>query len=179
MLFCPPQVTCPPLLLSRSKTQPAVATPPVATGRYQCPTTLSSLTPLLLRDLPSYANRTTQRRRQRQDLNYSSYIFAGQPDLNPIAITNPEYSPSFPQALPQQLFLSTLEQNFQDRVIKETQRFHWLFLTYSDKGNWSLTLMYSRQVKNAVVPPTDSSQTALAEAVSLWLRDCRAGQIKP
>ncbi len=185
MFFCPPEITCPPppLLLTRSKIQ-APTTPPLPTGRYQCPNTLASLTPLLLRDLPSYANRATQsRRRSMKDLSYSSYLLAGQPDLNPIAITNPEYSPVFAQSPPQQLFISTLEKQFSSRNTTEQQRFHWLFLTQSSRGGWHLALMYSRLGKNAqdptILPPLDSSQTPLGEAVSTWLRDCRAGQIKP
>jgi hypothetical protein len=184
MFFCPPAITCapPPLLLTRSKTQ-APELPPAVHGRYQCPTTLSLLTTLLLRDLPSYANRATQRRRQIKDPNYSSYILAGQPSLSPIDITNPEYSPVFPQSPPQQLFISTLEQQFKDRQVIDVQRFHWLLLTYSDRGSWHLALMYSGLgKKNAdaiLLPPIDSSQTPLGEAVEAWLRDCRSGQIKP
>ncbi len=185
MFFCPPAIICsPPLFfLTRSKTTPEPASLPVVRGRYQCPATLPSLTTLLIRDLPSYANRATQRRRQLKDPNYSSYILAGQPSLIPIDITNPEYSPVFPQSPPQQLFISTLEQQFKDRKVTDVQRFHWLFLTYSDRGSWHLALMYSGLgKKNAdalLPPPTDSSQTPLGEAVEIWLHDCRTGQIKP
>jgi hypothetical protein len=185
MFFCPPEITCPPLplLLTRSKIQAPVSVP-LPTGRYQCPSNLASLTPLLLRDLPSYANRAAQsRRRSVKDPNYTSYILAGQPDLNPIAITNPEYSPAAVQSSPQQLFISTLEKQFSSRNTIEQQRFHWLFLTQNNQGNWYLALMYSRLGKNAqnpkILPPLDSSQSPLGEAVSTWLRDCRAGQIKP
>jgi hypothetical protein len=134
--------------------------------------------------LPSYANRAAQsRRRNVKDPNYSNYILAGQPDLNSIAITNPEYSPAVAQSPPQQLFISTLERKFSSRNTIEQQRFHWLFLTQSNKGNWHLALMYSRLEKNAqdprILPPLDSSQTPMGEAVNIWLRDCRAGQIKP
>jgi hypothetical protein len=188
MFVCLPDTLCFPLpwLLVRSKTQDSnlPAAPRSVPGRYQCPTNLPSLTTLLLRDLPSYANRATQRRRRKvKDLNYSSYLLAGQPDLNPIAIANPEYSPAFPQSPPQQLFISTLEKQFQSNEITELQKFHWLFLTYSNKGSWNLALMYSRLSKNTpdstLLPSIDSSQTPLGEAVSIWLRDCRAGFIKP
>ena len=182
MFFCPPEMTCPPLLITRSKIQ-APPSEPLPMGRYQCPSTLASLTPLLLRDLPSYANRAAQsRRRSVKDPNYSSYILAGQPDLNPIVITNPEYT-AIAQSPPQQLFISTLEKQFSSRSTTEQQRFHWLFLTQNNKGNWHLALMYSRLGKNAqdpkILPSLDSSQSSLGEAVSTWLRDCRAGQIKP
>lgn len=185
MFFCTPATICPqlPLLLTRSKIQ-APENISAPTGRYQCPSTLAKLTPILLRDLPSYANRAAQsRRRSVKDLNYSSYIVAGQPNLNPIAITNPEYSPAATQSSPQQLFISTLEKPFSSRQNIEQQRFHWLFLTQNNKGNWHLALMYSRLEKNAanpkILPPLDSRQSPLGEAVSTWLRDCRAGQIKP
>jgi hypothetical protein len=184
MFVCPPGLPCPPLLLTRSKTQePPPATSSSLPARYQCPQTLSSLEPLLLRDLPSYANRVVQRHRKNKDLNYSIYLVAGQPDLNPITITNPEYSPAFPQAPPQQLFLSTLEQQLQNRETNEVQRFHWLLLTYSKKGSWNLAAMYSRSSKKfpdaTPLPPIDSSSSPLGEAINIWLRDCRAGQIKP
>ncbi len=183
MFVCPPAISCPPLLLTRSKIQePTPDNQP--TGRYQCPQTIAGLTPLLVRDLPSYANRATQRsRRSVKDLNYSSYTLAGQPNPNPIAVTNPEYSPAFAQSPPQQLFVSTLEKQFQGQQVTERQRFHWLFLSHSGQGRWHLALMYSRLGKNApdsaILPPLDSSQTPVGEAVNTWLRDCRAGYIKP
>ncbi len=183
MFVCLPAINCPPLLLARSKIQgPAPIAPPQ--GRYRCPSTLAGLTPLLIRDLPSYANRATQRsRRSVKDLNYSSYVLAGQPNLSPIAVTNPEYSPAFAQSPPQQLFISTLENQFQGQRMTERQRFHWLFLSHSGQGRWHLALMYSRLGKKApdstVLPSLDSSNTPVGEAVNLWLRDCRAGQIKP
>jgi hypothetical protein len=138
---------------------------------------------LLLRDLPAYANRVAQRRRSIKDPNYSSYLAAGQSESTPIAIDNPEYTPSLPQSAPYQLFISTLERQYQNHQATNYQRFHWLFLTYSPRGSWHLALIYSRVGKNAqdptLLPPTSSSNTPVGEAVQTWLRDCRVGNIKP
>lgn len=154
-----------------------------AIGRHQCPTTLATLTPLLLRDLPAYANRVVQRQRSIKDNSYSSYVVAGRPESNAITIDNPEYQPSRPQAAPFQLFVSTLERQYQNRQTTNYQRFHWIFLTYSPRSSWHLALIYSRLGKNAqdptLLPAIDSNNTPVGIAVRTWLRDCRAGKIQP
>ncbi|NJR66863.1 MAG: hypothetical protein HC772_18640 [Leptolyngbyaceae cyanobacterium CRU_2_3] len=63
----------------------------------------------------------------------------------------------------------------------ELQHYHWLFLTPTENYGWRLVLMFS-SLGNAPAnqppsPPQDTSQGVIAQAVRLWLRDCRAGSI--
>jgi hypothetical protein len=148
-----------------------------------CPADLDSLSRLLARDLPSYTNRVMQRRKKKGDRVYSSVVAAGNPESTPIPIVSREYSPVYPSAAPSQLFITTLERQYTDIKVTQLQQFHWLFLAKTRIG-WRLVTMYSRlNVKSpsadrSIVPPTESSNTAVGEAVRLWLKDCYAGGVR-
>ena len=156
--------------------------PIVSLAAQTCPKTLESLTSLMIRDLPSYANRLIQRRRKRTDEIYSSVITAGNLDLKPIEITSREYPPLFPQSAARQVFLTTLEQQYTGLRSAEIQQFHWLFLVETRLG-WRLVSMYSRTgisplAKDApIAPPTESSRTIVGEAIRIWLNDCHVGRV--
>lgn len=144
---------------------------------------MGALTELMVRDLTTYANLVAQRRRRKLDPHYNSYAVVGQTSLQPLAMANPEYPVARPRALPHQLFLTSLEKQYRPGPsFIEIQRFHWLFLTRSDRG-WNLVAMYSRVGSSdrdpLLLPPTESSTTPLGEAVTIWLRDCNAGQVRP
>jgi hypothetical protein len=156
----------------------ATANVPVMARRSnQCPATLPQLTELLIRDLPSYANRAAQRRRKNLDPNYSSYLAAGRPETIPQLIDNPEYRPAS-AATTVQLYFSTLERRYIGRQFTDLQQFHWLFLTRGKK-DWYLVTMYSRQGRSSgePLPPIESFQSPIGEAVQTWLRDCNTGNI--
>jgi hypothetical protein len=147
---------------------------------HQCPGTLPQLAELLIRDLPGYANRVAQRRRQKLDPNYSNYLAAGRPETIPQLIENPEYRPASPATAPLQLYLSTLEKRYVGRNSTDLQQFHWLFLA-KGKKSWYLVAMYSRQGRTSddPLPPIESLKSPVGEAVQIWLRDCNAGKIQP
>jgi hypothetical protein len=149
----------------------------------QCPGQLESLIPLMLRDLPSYANRVNQR-------VYSNYrtpetpgyvILAGRPEFTPLSLGPGEYRPTT-QDQPPQVFFTTLERQYLKGKSVSLQHYHWLFLTQTRKG-WQLIMMFSALGDNPPdqppTPPQDSSQGVIAQAVRLWLRDCTAGSIAP
>jgi hypothetical protein len=157
--------------------------PPALAARpnYQCPTTLPKLTELLIRDLPSYANRSEQRRRPKVNtINYTNYLTAGRPEIAAQLIENPEYRPTLPSASPLQLYLSTLEKRYAGQNSTELQQFHWLFLA-KGKKDWYLVAMYSRQGRptGEPLPPVESLQSPVGDGVQIWLRDCNAGKISP
>lgn len=159
------------------------ANPPALVARvdHQCPTTLPKLTELLIRDLPSYANRSEQRRRPKVNtVNYTNYLTAGRPETAAQLIENPEYRPQVPAAAPLQLYLSTLEKRYAGQNSTELQQFHWLFLA-KGKKDWYLVAMYSRQGRTTgePLPPVESVQSPVGEGVQIWLRDCNAGKIQP
>lgn len=144
---------------------------------------VETLTTQLLRDLPSYANRVSQRSRRRNrtvDI-YSYVLLAGRPEFVPLTLGPGEYTPVDSASLvepPQQVFITTLERQYIDGKPVELQDYHWLFLTKTDSG-WRLAMMFSRTGPylggQPPTPPRDSSNGVIAQAISTWLRDCRGG----
>lgn len=159
---------------------------PVLAKTISCPADLETLTSLLLRDLPGYANRVIQQtRRVNRTVTSSSYVLlAGRPEFEPLTLGPGEYTP--PNAgvnpePPQQLFFTTLERQYLSGKASEIQLYHWLFLSRTSDG-WRLAIMFSQIGSSAPnrppTPPRESSKGIVGQAVSLWLRDCRAGAIR-
>ena len=154
-------------------------------GRYSCPADLEGLTPLLLRDLPAYGNRMLQRSRRRTIANQPpSYILlAGNPDTQPLSLGPGPYTSTTPGQTPlQQLFITTLEREYVSGSPVKVQQFHWLFLTRSDE-TWYLAIAYTRvggyPLQGPTTPTKESTNGLIGQAVQNWLRDCRAGRIRP
>lgn len=153
----------------------------------QCPADVETLTALLLRDLPGYANRISQRARRRSQTDnlYSSVITAGRPEFEPLTLGPGQYTSADPAAAvepPKQVFLTTLERQYTAGKAVELQLFHWLFLVYTDRG-WQLAMMYSRirpsPEGSLPTPPLESSNGIIGQGVRTWLRDCHVGYIRP
>jgi hypothetical protein len=157
--------------------------PIVSLAANTCPANVDSLTSLLIRDLPSYANRVIQRRRKRTDAFYSSLLTAGRPEFTPIDLPSREYPERFPQAAPTQVFITTLERQYTGSQSAEIQQFHWLFLAKTRLG-WRLGNIYTRtSVANRtddtpIAPPVESSRTIVGEAIRIWLNDCYLGKVR-
>jgi hypothetical protein len=154
----------------------------VASAPDTCPVQVKSLTDLLVRDLPGYANRVIQQRRSRKDRTYSSIVTASVPELKPIDTISREYPPRFPQSAPTQVFISTLERQYTGLQSAQLQQFHWLFLAKTSLG-WRLVNIYARTggspgANTPVTPPTESSRTVVGEAIRIWLNDCHLGKIR-
>lgn len=147
---------------------------------------VETLTTQLLKDLPSYANRVSQRARRRHrtiDI-YSYVLLAGRPEFAPLTLGPGEYMPAEPASLvepPDQVFITTLERQYTNGKLVELQQYHWLFLTQTDSG-WRLAMMFSRTGGYpGGKPPTrprDSSNGVIAQAIRTWLRDCQAGTVR-
>lgn len=159
-----------------------------------CPQEIQSLTTLMLRDLPGYANRAMQRSRRLGLESSNSYVVvAGNPDFNPINTDlNPRLGNGTPGDNPpqhfserqlQQVFFTTLNREYQGSRLVEVQEFHRLFLVQTSQG-WQLALMYSRTGSTgspspqSVTPVRESLNSAVGQAVSTWLRDCQAGTLR-
>lgn len=154
--------------------------------RTDCPGSLQSLMPTLLRDLPSYANRVNQRAyTDHRTTEVPGYVLiAGRPEYEPLPLANNTLTST--QADVQQVFFTTLERQYLSGQAFRLQHHHWLFLTQTQNG-WRFVLMLS-SIGNAAsstaadeppTPPQDSSQGVIAQAVRIWLRDCEAGFIAP
>ncbi|BAU64566.1 hypothetical protein STA3757_19380 [Stanieria sp. NIES-3757] len=146
-----------------------------------CPADIKTLTSLLLRDLPNYANRVIQ---TTQNLNQAAgietyIITAGKAEYEPLNLPQLQYDPITSDS-PEQVFFTVLERQYSNNQRLERQTFHWLFLTPSDEG-WYMVTMYSRfgssGQNNLPTPPQESSNGIIGQAVNRWLRDCRGGSI--
>ncbi len=148
---------------------------------------IETLTTQMLRDLPSYANRTIQRARppllsKLPDV-YSYMLVAGKPDFTPLPLNPEGYSTDVTKnASPgvEQVFFTTLERLYTSGKAVNLQQFHWLFLTKTKSG-WRLVMMFSQtgyyQAKKLPTPPQDSSNGDIAQAINIWLRDCQAAKV--
>jgi hypothetical protein len=150
--------------------------------KVQCPNQLETLIPLLLRDLPSYANRVNQRAytdyRTRERPGY--VLLAGRPEYEPLTLEAGEYVSASESEVPQ-VFFTTLERQYFSEDAFRLQHYHWLFLTQTENG-WRFVLMLSTvgdyPSDEPPTPPRDSSQGVIAQAIRLWLRDCEVGSIR-
>ena len=146
-----------------------------------CPTDLETLTVRMLKDLPNYANRVIQRgRRLERDLDIFSYILvAGRPEFEPLDLGSSQYKPVFPDST-EQMFFTTLEREHGGINSAVIENYHWLFLTETSSG-WRLVMMFSRLGSSSpdfpLSPVLDSSNSAIAEGIRIWLRDCRANSL--
>ncbi|MEG3929342.1 MULTISPECIES: hypothetical protein [unclassified Microcoleus] len=146
-------------------------------ARSPCPADLETLVDRLLQDLPSYANRVIVRSHFSRNTNtppgyaLPQIILAGRPEFEPLPL-------NFEDALPEnasQVFITTLERQYRGGERVEIQQYHWLFLTKTENG-WELAKLVSRFGNAADIRPllSQDSESEIAEAIRLWLRDCQA-----
>ncbi len=139
-----------------------------------------------MRDLPSYANRVTQRARRlsRSADVYSYILVAGRPEFTPLPL-NPygdtKEAAKYGSEGVEQVFFTTLERQYIKGKAVELQQFHWLFLTKTESG-WRMVMMFSRTgsypKEDPPTPPRNSSNGVIAKAIQVWLRDCRAESVQ-
>jgi hypothetical protein len=135
-------------------------------------------------DLPSYANRVTQRSR-RLGLGVDLYPYvmvAGRSEFKSLPLNpNINTDSSYVSKGVEQLFFTTLERQYSKEKSIELQQFHWLFVTKTPSG-WRLVMMFSQAgeypLKSVISPPRNSSNGVIAQAVKLWLRDCQAASLR-
>ncbi len=158
-----------------------VMPPPIAIQvRASCPTEIGPLANLLVRDLPSYANRAALKNRKRSDVpEMSQVIIASQPTLEALDLPGKSQKPD-PRL--HQIFITTLERQTFQKKTSEFQQYHWLFLVQTRQG-WKLSQSFTRisayPLTNKVTPTRESSQSTIGQAIKTWLRDCQAGAIRP
>jgi len=185
-----------PMPIAQSDSSEKIAASGYLRPQATCPARLEALIPLMLRDLPSYANRVSQRAALADDpADSATYVvIAGRAEYEPLTQGPGAYLPAPDSDLPQ-VFFTTLERQYiHDRLVT-LQVFHWLFLTQTRVG-WRLVLMQSAIAPKGehasqpgyppnpvdpapATPPQDSSQGVIAQAIRLWLRDCEAGSVYP
>ncbi|MDJ0844873.1 hypothetical protein [Crocosphaera sp.] len=148
-----------------------------------CPTDIQALTAKMLKDLPSYGNRVTQRARRgdRTVEVYNYILVAGNPEFEPLPLNTLQYQPELPDDT-KQVFFTTLERQYTPTEAILLQNYYWLFLTPSSDG-WRLALLFSQladlEQADLPLPPQDAINGAIGQGIQLWLKDCRAGVLSP
>lgn len=195
--FCRlPSVLCLSLVIANSIDNLAFSqTPPPSSDQgvvnnqsgYAClDLNIDNLTTYLLRDLPSYTNRVTQRarRRSRGAEVYSYMLLAGRPEFTPLPLNPGIYTANASQSSElgvDQVFFTTLNRQYIRGQAVELQEFHWLLLTKT-QSSWRLVMMFtqtgSSPKQQPPSPPRDSSKGTVAQAINIWLRDCQAGTVR-
>ncbi|MEG4630781.1 hypothetical protein QUB56_14365 [Microcoleus sp. AR_TQ3_B6] len=145
--------------------------------RSPCPADLETLVDRLLQDLPSYANRVIVRSRFSPKTStppgyaLPHIILAGRPEFEPLPLNSGDALPKNAS----QVFITTLERQYRGGKSVEIQQYHWLFFTKKENG-WELAKIVSRFGTAADIRPLlgQDSQSEIAEAIRLWLRDCHA-----
>jgi hypothetical protein len=124
--------------------------------------------------------------------NYA--ILASQPEFTPLPVASNEYTSPEDKKL-RQVFFTVLERQYSGTPsnpqnvspsapsVSEFQHYHWLFWAETAQG-WHLVFLFSRlgpfpASSGPPTPPRDTTQGVTAEAIRLWLRDCRAGAVNP
>ncbi|MBD2345990.1 hypothetical protein H6G18_17820 [Anabaena subtropica FACHB-260] len=147
---------------------------------------LETLTTQLLRDLPGYANRATQRgRRLRRSSDIYSYtLVAGKPEFQslPLELDGSHTDGQKNTASDiEQVFFTTLHRQYIDKKAVELQEFHWLLLTKTP-SDWRFVMMLTQTgaypQQQPPSPPRDSSNGSIAQGIKTWLRDCQAGSVR-
>ncbi|UKO95809.1 hypothetical protein [Nostoc sp. UHCC 0870] len=143
---------------------------------------LETLTTHLLRDLPSYANRASQRGRRlgRSSDVYSYVLLAGRPEFQPLPLQPIDQNKSTNQNI-KQVFFTTLKRQYINKTVVELQEFHWVLLTQT-QDSWRLVMMFTQTGSypkgQPPSPPRDSSNGTIAQGIKAWLRDCQAGSLR-
>lgn len=149
-----------------------------------CPEDFTTLSSLLIRDIPGYTNRVLQSRVADIKTEYrpAYVITASLPERTPLEIRDRVYTTDLEASESlEQLFFTTLERQYSDLEATSIEHFHWLFLAPNDEG-WEMVFMFSTIApdgEEALLPPRDSSQGSVGQAVQQWLRDCEAEAISP
>ena len=146
-------------------------------ARSPCPADLETLVDRLLQDLPSYANRVIVRSgfspKTSTPPGYAlpQIILAGRPEFEPLPLNSGDALPKNAS----QVFITTLERQYRGGKPVEIQQYHWLFFTKTENG-WELAKIVSRFGTAADIRPLlgQDSESEIAEAIRLWLRDCHA-----
>ncbi|MEM6256235.1 MAG: hypothetical protein AAF821_25255 [Cyanobacteria bacterium P01_D01_bin.156] len=146
-----------------------------------CPQDFDTLSNLLVRDIPSYTNRILQSSVGDIATAYrpAYVITASQPDQMPLEIRDRVYTTQADiSQQTYQLFFTTLERQYSGLDATSIQHFHWLFLVPSDAG-WQMAFMFSAigDQESVLLPPRDSSQGSIGQAVQRWLKDCHANAV--
>ena len=154
-----------------------------------CPRGLQPLIEGLLQDLPTYTELVAGRSldlRSDQVSPFGTVIAASEPNFEPIDLAETPYGErsAGAQTEVQQVFFTTLERQYWQGKPFSLQNYHWLLLAEAENG-WYLSQMYSSvgghpaPAINNPTPPQESSSGIVGQAVTLWLRDCRAGAVFP
>jgi hypothetical protein len=153
------------------------ASPYVSLQVQPCSAELPMLLDQMLRNLPSYINRV----RTRAGIRKSYVVLAARPEFEPLPLAGVP-SPSTTEKT-QQVFFTMLVRRYDHDRISYLQEYHWVFLTPSAQG-WQLVMMYSTlgpypaRSEQPPLPPRNSSNGSVAQAIQDWLSACNDSALK-
>lgn len=148
---------------------------PHSSRQATCPTDLQSLLDKMLLDLPSYTNRVIQRGITGRAFEKDIYILIAR-QLN--ELESLPFDVNLENSSETSLvYFQTWERKHYPNKILRFQRYHWLFLRQTETG-WVLEKMFSKSSsypRYGLYPvPGETSNSAIAQGIRLWLRDCQA-----
>ncbi|MDJ1178868.1 hypothetical protein PJF56_08340 [Roseofilum sp. BLCC_M91] len=125
----------------------------------------------MVRDFTGYANRVIQRQRDRfEPYPIPSVITVGPPDFDPLPLPFGEEVPENSR----QVFLTSLERIYQGLTIVDREVYYWLFFSETEQG-WELVLLLSAMTDGErLYRLPENRETAISEAIRIWLRDYNA-----
>ncbi|WP_206813993.1 hypothetical protein [Chroococcus sp. FPU101] len=152
-----------------------------------CPKDTQELTNLLLQDLPNYANRVLHRSKTTDLASFvqTYVIVSGQGETQPLPLRQSpsQYQAIFDETQPQ-IFFTTFERQYSNNKLVRFHNYNWLLLAPTEKG-WRLIMSFSQlasleptQPNDPPLPPIDTTNGVIGQAVKLWLRDCEAGTLR-
>jgi hypothetical protein len=135
----------------------------------------------MLPDLPSYINRV----RTRAEITQSYILLAAKPEFEPLPLSGLSSLPLETQSTGvKQVFFTTLMRRYDGGRIANLQEYHWVFLT-PQQNDWQFVMMYSAigvypaKADQPPLPPRNSSDGSVAQAIKAWLTDCQTGNLRP
>jgi hypothetical protein len=142
---------------------------------YDCPVLLKPLLNEILKDVPSYINRSIQRQRQVGD-PWHYLIGLSQPDYRPADLADfsdrhPEFElePLLNSPGLYQVFLTSRQRTYETAKIIDFQEFHWLLFQPDDRYQWQLRAIISQDQQGNL---RNSQGEPIAEGIQQRLEAC-------
>ncbi|MBE9221367.1 hypothetical protein IQ215_01530 [Cyanobacterium stanieri LEGE 03274] len=145
----------------------------------QCNQEITELADKLVNDISDYGNRVIQKSRRgaaNSPIMPIYIITAGQWEMEKLPLSQRSYGANNSSHIEQIFFTTRERQYLSDTRLEETNNYHWLLLTPTNRG-WDMVMLLTRFGEvgdNGLVSPVvDTTSGVVGEAVRLWLRDCR------
>ncbi|AUC59805.1 hypothetical protein AA637_01000 [Cyanobacterium sp. HL-69] len=145
----------------------------------QCRADINHLGDKLVNEIGDYGNRIIQKTRRggaNSPIMPIYIVTVGQVEFEELPLSEKSYGANNSSHIEQIFFTTRERQYLSDTRLEETNNYHWLLLTSTDRG-WDMVMLLTRFGEvgdNGLVSPiVDTTSGVVGEAVRLWLRDCQ------